>query len=401
LQRCRKIFESDKIMSTTEITGLDLRSGRPLRLTIENGLIARLEPAESDTDLHLSAGFIDLQVNGYIGFDLNSEQISIDTVLGLVEAMLSNGVTSFVPTLITAPEERICHGLNVIADARRSDRRAAACIPFVHVEGPHISPIDGYRGAHPAEFVRPPSISEFNRWQKAAGGIVGMITLSPHFSESEEYIAALVKQGVHIAIGHTHAPPEQIARAVEAGARLSTHLGNGIAQEIPRHRNPIWSQLADDRLTATFIADGHHLPKEVLSAMLRAKGIQRSVLVSDSVALAGMPAGTYDTPVGGQVELHRDGRLCVLGSELLAGSTASLAQCIGQVVRMTGMPLNDALIMATANPGRFAGGRGLLAPGSRADLVRFRWTDEVVIEDVWLAGERVLPSQTAGPYPRR
>jgi N-acetylglucosamine-6-phosphate deacetylase len=387
-------------MSATEISGLDLRSGRPLRLTIEGGLIARLEPAESDTDLYLSAGFIDLQVNGYASFDLNSEQISADIVLGLVDAMLSHGVTSFAPTLITASEERICRGLKVIAEARRSDRRAAACIPFVHVEGPHISPLDGYSGAHPAEFVRPPSISEFNRWQKAAGGIVGMVTLSPHYAESEEYIATFVKQGVHIALGHTHATPEQIARAVGAGARLSTHLGNGIAQQIPRHRNPIWSQLADDRLTATFIADGHHLPKEVLSAMLRAKGIQRSVLVSDSVALAAMPAGTYNTPVGGDVVLHPDGRLCVLGSELLAGSTARLAQCIGHVVRTTGMPLSDALIMATANPGHFAGGRGQLAPGRRADLVRFRWANEVVIEDVWLAGERVHTSRPAGAHQR-
>jgi N-acetylglucosamine-6-phosphate deacetylase len=116
------------------------------------------------------------------------------------------------------------------------------------------------------------------------------------------------------------------------------------------------------------------------------------VLVSDSVALAGMPAGAYTTPVGGRVELRPDGRLCVFGSDLLAGSTSSLAQCIGHVVRMTGMPLPDALAMAAANPGRYATGRGRLAIGSRADLVRFRWSDEVLIEDVWLAGKRVCGS---------
>ena len=229
-------------------------------------------------------------------------------------------MTCFVPTLITAPEEEICARLKVIAEARSLHTKVVACVPFVHVEGPHISPLDGFRGAHPAKAVRPPSIAEFDRWQNAAGGIVGMVTLSPHFIESVEYIAALVKQGIHVAIGHTHASAEQIARAVDAGASLSTHLGNGVAPEIPRHRNPIWSQLADDRLTATFIADGHHLPQDVLKVMLRAKGVGRSVLVSDSVALAGMPAGSYITPVGGRVELHPDGRLCVFGSELLAGS---------------------------------------------------------------------------------
>lgn len=379
-------------MSTIKITGLDPQTGQSIEVTVERGVIARIDATDSDTDLYLSPGFVDLQVNGYSGFDLNAQNTSPDTVLGLVDAMLANGVTCFAPTLITAPEDGICRNLKVIAEARRGHSKAESCIVFVHVEGPHISPLDGYRGAHPADSVRPPSIPEFDRWQNAAGGIVGMVTLSPHFSEAPEYISELVKRGVHVAIGHTHASPEQIRRAVDSGASLSTHLGNGIAQQIPRHRNPIWSQLAEDRLTATFIADGHHLPADVLNVMLRAKGGARSVLVSDLVALAGMLAGTYETPVGGRVELKPDGRLCVFGSDILAGSTASLAQCIGRLLRMTQMPLSDALAMATENPGRYAGARGRLAIGARADLVRFRRSDELVIRDVWLAGDRVFQS---------
>jgi N-acetylglucosamine-6-phosphate deacetylase len=382
---------------STRITGRDAQSGHCIEVTVEHGVIARIEKTKEETncdsDVYVSAGFVDLQVNGYAGLDLNADEISTQTVTRLVDAMLANGVTSFVPTLITASEEGICRTLKVIAEARASHRIAAACIPFVHVEGPHISPLDEYRGAHPADAVRPPSRAEFDRWQNASGGIVGMVTLSPHFSNAPEYIAALVEQGVHVAIGHTHAAPEQIKLAVDAGATLSTHLGNGIAREIPRHCNPIWTQLADDRLTATFIADGHHLPHDVLKVMLRTKGVGRSVLVSDSVALAGMATGIYTTPVGGRVELRPDGKLCLFGSELLAGSTASLSQCIGHVVRMTGIPLHDVLTMATTNPGHFAGGRGQLAPGSRADLLRFRWNDEVVIEDVWLGGERVYESR--------
>jgi N-acetylglucosamine-6-phosphate deacetylase len=358
-------------------------------VSVEDGIVTLIEETASDTDLYLSAGFVDLQVNGFAGFDMNAGQISTDTVIGLVNALLAHGTTCFLPTIITAPEEQICERLRVIAEARRIHRKVEACVPFVHIEGPHISPLDGYRGAHPVDAVRPPSIEEFDRWQRAAGGIVGMVTLSPHFNNSAEYIAGLVNRGVRVAIGHTHASPEQIAQAVDAGAGLSTHLGNGIAQQIPRHRNPIWSQLADDRLTATFIADGHHLPKDMLKVMLRAKSVERSILISDSVALAGMPAGIYITPVGGQVELRPDGRLCLMGSDLLAGSTASLAQCIGSVIRMTNVSLGDALAMATANPGRFAGVRGRLAIGSRADLVQFRCDSELSIEEVWLAGERV------------
>jgi N-acetylglucosamine-6-phosphate deacetylase len=376
-------------MSARTITGRDPQSGRCIALLVEEGVIARVEECPGESDLFLSPGLVDLQVNGCSGFDVNAPQLTPETITDLVDAMLYRGVTCFAPTIITAPEDRICIALSMIAEARRSQPRVAACIPFVHLEGPHISPQDGYRGAHPADAVRPPSIAEFERWQHAAGGHVGMVTLSPHFSESTAYITALVEQGVHVAIGHTHASPEQVQSAVDAGARLSTHLGNGIAPEIPRHRNPIWSQLADDRLTATFIADGHHLPPDVLKAMLRAKGVKRSMLVSDSVALAGMPAGVYTTPVGGCVELQPDGRLCILGSELLAGATASLAQCIGNLVRVIGVPLHDALSMATANPGRFAGGRGRLKPGSRADILRFRWQNAILVEDVWLAGEQV------------
>ena len=377
-------------MSTIRIEGLDPRSGQSICVTVKDGFIARIEESRSTTDLYLSVGFVDLQVNGFGGFDMNAEHISADAVVGLVDAMLANGVTCFVPTLITAPEEPICRSLKVIAEARKIHGKVAECIPFVHIEGPHISPLDGYRGAHCAAAIRPPSIREFDRWQDEGGGIVGMVTMSPHFSESARYISELVSRGIHVAIGHTHASPEQVQRAVDAGASLSTHLGNGIAQEIPRHRNPIWSQLADDRLTATFIADGHHLPADILKVMLRAKGVARSVLVSDSVGLAGMPAGTYTTPVGGHVELRPDGRLCILGSDLLAGSTASLAQCIGFAIRSTNTPLSDALAMATSNPGRYVGGRGQLVPGHRADLVRFRWGNELKIEDVWLAGKHIF-----------
>ncbi len=376
-------------MSETTITGRDPRSGDSIALTVEKGLITRIEKSSAQSDFFLSPGLIDLQVNGCASFDVNSDQLKMETIIQLVDVMLSKGVTCFAPTIITAPDEKICHALGVITEARRSQPRVAACIPFIHLEGPHISPSDGYRGAHPAAAVRPPSIPKFERWQRLADGRIGIVTLSPHFSESTGYIAALVEQGVHVSIGHTHASREQICQAVDAGARLSTHLGNGIATEIQRHRNPIWAQLADDRLTATFIADGHHLPSDLLKVMLRAKSVERSILVSDSVALAGMPAGVYASPVGGRVELRPDGKLCVLGSELLAGATASLAQCVGNLVSMTGVSLHEALTMATLNPGRFARGRGQLKPGSRADILSFRWQNEIRVEDVWLAGERI------------
>jgi N-acetylglucosamine-6-phosphate deacetylase len=376
-------------MPAHELLGKDPGSGKTLRVSLEDGRIARIDESDVASDGFLSQGFVDLQVNGFAGFDINADDVTTGTVTALVEALLKRGTTCVVPTIITATEEKICHVLAVIAEARRRVPHVAACIPHIHVEGPHISPRDGYRGAHNAAWVRPPRLDEFVRWQNAGEGLVGMVTLSPHFAESPCYIANVTRRGVQVALGHTDAEGEEIRRAVDAGSTLTTHLGNGLAEMIPRHRNALWSQLADDRLTASVIADGHHLPEDLLRVILRSKGRQRVVLVSDSVAFATMPPGEFATPVGGRVQLRDDGRLCVAGTDLLAGSTATMADCVAGMMRMAGVPLVEALGMATVQPGKFAGGRGRFEVGAAADLIRFRWREGIEIENVWLRGECV------------
>jgi N-acetylglucosamine-6-phosphate deacetylase len=258
------------------------------------------------------------------------------------------------------------------------------------VEGPHIAPEDGPRGAHPLAYVRPPNLAEFTRWQSASGNLVGMVTLSPHYSNACEYIHALSQQGIFVSLGHSGATQDQIHAAASAGARLSTHLGNGVASPLPRHPNLIWAQLAEDRMSATMIADGHHLPVDTLQVMLRAKTVQRAILISDLVMLAGMPPGEYETPVGGKVELHADGTLNMAGTRFLAGATATLKDAIAYVAGNTGFSLGDAITMTTENPGRFVGGRGALRVGAPADLIRFRMKEgasSLTIEDVIVQGK--------------
>lgn len=377
-------------MSKQQLCGRDAATGCQSLVTIEEDIILQIESTDEPSDLWISSGLVDLQVNGYCGLDLNGPDLTAKTVSELTRALLATGVTTFVPTVITSAEGETLRRLGAIADAHAKDSVAAACIPYIQMEGPSISPRDGYRGAHPREWVRPPSLPEFDRWQDSCGGLVGLVTLSPHFPESTDYIRALIERGAHVAIGHTHATKEQIEAAVVAGARLSTHLGNGIALEIDRHPNPIWSQLAEDRLTACFIADGHHLPAETLKAMMSAKGMDHTVLVSDCVALAGMAPGHYNTPVGGEVELSIDGRLSMKGTSTLAGAAVPLITCVGRAVKMTGRHLAEILATATKNPGRFAGNRGLLLAGERADIVRFYWNQQesvAKLKDVWLAGK--------------
>jgi N-acetylglucosamine-6-phosphate deacetylase len=369
------------------IHGRDPVSGRLVEVLVENGLIRSIAPGRAEEDVWLAPGFIDLQVNGYAGFDLNGESIKPELVEALMYRLFADGVTTFLPTIVTASEDRIVAALRAITEARSRSPLVSHAIPFVHVEGPHISPADGPRGAHPREHVRPPDIAEFERWQSASGGLVGMVTLSPHWDPALPYIAHLANRGCVAAIGHTDCEPSRIHEAADAGAVLSTHLGNGVAGELPRHPNLLWAQLADDRLAASFIADGHHLPADTLKAALCAKGTERSILVSDAVALGGMPPGEYETSVGGKVESSAEGRISIVGTRTLAGAALPLKAGIATVARLPGFSLRDAILMATENPGRFTGGRGVLRAGADADLVQFRWNGEgIEIVNVFVRG---------------
>lgn len=183
----------------------------------------------------------------------------------------------------------------------RSRPVVANAIPSAHVEGPFISDQAGARGVHDPSAVRPLDPEEVFRWLLA--GPVGIITVSPHGEHAPGQVRRLKSLGVTVAVGHTHASPEEVSAAVDAGATLSTHLGNGIPKTLPRHPNIIWRQLADDRLSVGLIADGHHLPFDTLEVMLRAKGVDRAFLVSDATEIGGRPPGRYSTAVGSLVEL--------------------------------------------------------------------------------------------------
>jgi N-acetylglucosamine-6-phosphate deacetylase len=384
------------LAAASSVMGRDPATGRAVVVELSDGLIHAVLPAPHDETGWLSAGLIDLQVNGFAGHDLNGESLTVQTVHDLALAMLECGVTTFLPTLITASEARLTQALAVIARARRELPLVSRMVPYVHVEGPSISPEDGPRGAHPAAHVRAPELQEFHRWQAASDGLVGMVTLSPHWPQAPTYIAALVGAGVHVALGHTDANADQITAAVNAGARLSTHLGNGSHAQINRRRNPLWTQLAEDRLCASFIADGHHLGPDALKVMLRAKGLERSLIVSDATAIGGMPPGRYQASIGGAVSLSADGRLSPNdgGGEYLAGAALPMFSGVATLVRQAGLGLGDALMLATRNPGRWVGGRGVLAPGQRADLVRFDFDPGQPgaprVTGVWSGGVQVV-----------
>lgn len=378
-------------MSQT-VVGRLVGSGETVAITVEGGVIAAIAPSVADCAHYVGPGLVDLQVNGYFGFDLNHHPLSPATVDALTRKLIEHGVTTYLPTLITAAPEALLAGFGAIAEARRSNPLLAQVIAGVHVEGPFISPEDGARGAHPRAQVRPPDLDEVRAWQEASGGLVRLVTLSPHWDGAPAFIAALRAMDIHVALGHTEATPDQIHAAAEAGAQLSTHLGNGAPANLPRHPNFIWAQLADDRLTASFIADGHHLPADTLKAMLRAKGQGRSIFVSDVAAPGGLEPGIYDQPIGGRVQLWPDGRLGTPGTPFLAGAALTLDHCVAKAVKMTGQSLGDVYPLASREPGRFLDGQGQLEIGAAADLITFNWqpgADRLELLSTMVRGELV------------
>jgi N-acetylglucosamine-6-phosphate deacetylase len=304
---------------------------------------------ENDSPVTVTCeGFCDLQVNGFAGIDFNNPALSAEQVHQAAGRMERTGVTQFLATLISAPLDRFS------ACARALAQISLPALAGLHMEGPYISPEDGPRGAHRREDVGPASMEDFARRQDAAGGRIRLVTVAPEVPGVLPLIEQLVAGGVLVSIGHTAATPEQVREAIRAGATLSTHLGNGCAQMLPRHPNFLWEQLAADELTAGLIVDGHHLPPATVKVMVRAKTPERVVLVTDATTAAGQPPGDY---MLGSVRVHLDenGRVAVPGQPNLAGSALSLDRAVGNTVRFTGLPLTDVLAMVTARPAALLG----------------------------------------------
>lgn len=373
-------------------SGYELATGERIEIGFDT-VIHSVDPVldGANDDVYVAPGFIDLQVNGFAGVDYNAPGSSHQEIARSIGAMFSTGVTRFFPTIITGGPEEMIGALRNLTSARESVEHGAAMEGF-HVEGPHISPEDGPRGAHPARWVRPPDIDEFHRWQDAAKGNVRLVTMSPEWAGSAEYIERVTREGVAVSIGHTRASKEQIREAGDAGATLSTHLGNGAHATIAKFPNYLWDQMAEDRLAASFIVDGIHLDDAFLRVALRAKGIERSVLITDAVMPAMCEPGFYQLGEV-DVELKDDHRVVLRGGSRLAGSSLRMDRAIANVMR-SGVSLRDALTMATINPARVgrvrARQRGL-RNGERADIVRFRMEDgRVRVVETVVGGERVF-----------
>ena len=377
------------------VEGLYYADGEPIAISIENGLIVAVsrevsEPFESE--YFIGPGLIDHQVNGYLSHSFVGGDLKAQDLRQVTEGFWSQGITTFLPTLTTQTNERLLSGFQQLDQLLGQDSEVEQSIPGFHLEGPYISPEPGFRGVHNPEWIRPPDWQEFESWYSASGNRILQVTVAPEIEGVMEFIQKCSTLGIVVGIGHSAALADDINQAIELGATVSTHLGNGCANTIHRHHNPLWPQLADPRLAASIIVDGFHLTREEVRTFTNAKGMDNTILVSDLTRLAGMPPGRYED-FGRELVMTEEGAIMFPEENVLAGASFLVTRGIENVIKFTGCSIGEAVDMASKNPARVLGlnDRGEIAPGKRADLIMFTLEDgKFVVQKTLVGGETVF-----------
>ena len=385
------------------VEALHFATGDPVRIEIGDGLISSISPAgdfpKSVYGIFVAPGLIDNQVNGYVGVDFSEDSLNLQLMMKAVNAIHRDGVTSFMPTFITNSHENLIRNFKN-ASATLKNENIRNSVAGFHLEGPYISTENGFYGTHPVEFVRKPDWDEFLKYQDAAEGNIILVTVAPEVEGAIEFIEMCSRNKILVSIGHSNASAEKINLAVEKGARLSTHLGNGLANMIDRHRNPLWPQLANELIMPSIIADGHHLLREEVQVFYRIKGPDNIFLTSDVSPLIGMTPGIYNY-LGSEVVYTPDGFLRNPKMNCLAGASLPIRRGVENMMDFTGCSLSAAINMATKNVSKACNlnDRGYLTPGKRADLILFEFEDnKMVIRKTIVKGRIAF---TDGSLPNR
>lgn len=381
-----------KIGNVIKVEGILYLNNKPVVIEIESGNISKLAHNTNETSenkVFIAPGLIDIQINGYMGVDFSGPGLTVEDVRKATKALWKVGVTSYFPTIITSDISRLKNNFAVLAQARK-DPEIGPSIPGFHLEGPYISPVKGFRGAHLEKYIKNPDWEEFQEIQKAAENGIILITLAPELEGVLSFISKCTDSGVVVALGHHNGSAYDVQLAVEAGAKMATHLGNGCANEINRHHNPLWPQLSNDRITPSIIVDGFHLTKEEVRSFYKVKGPNRTILVSDALDLAGLPPGEYTR---GERKLLLTPNVVRLPKEnVLAGAASPLSKCLGVMMEFTQCGLANAIQMASTNPAKMfsLGTIGRIKQGNRADLILFTMKDnEMVIKKTFVSGKLV------------
>jgi N-acetylglucosamine-6-phosphate deacetylase len=342
-------------------------------LRISDGKIAQILPASPDIGvaapvIHepgavVAPGFIDLHVHGARGRDLMDG--SAESLQTVSSTLARHGTTAFLATTLSAPDSDTEVAIRGFAEHR--DRIAEGAAPLgIHMEGPFLNPIR--RGTHNSSYLSLPSIPALRHFVELSGNTVLKMTVAPELERALAMIREAVGMGIQISMGHSDATFEQARAAVEAGATQATHLFNAMRPFQQREPGIVGLVLTDDRVSAEIIADGIHVHPAALKMLIKLKGVERTLLITDGLSAVDMPEGRY--PLGDKMVLV-DAGACRDENGTLAGSTLTLDRAVRNLVHWLEIPLQDALTAASATPARCMRleRKGVIAPGADADLV--------------------------------
>lgn len=356
------------------ISAINILDNKALELTLDKGVITAVKPINSQPGMPYvcPGGMIDTQVNGYMGLDYSDPLFNYESVWSICNALAKTGTLQHFATIVTRPHKTILNNIDRIVEARRNSVTVRNSLVGIHIEGNYISSKDGPRGAHDKKYVRKANIEEFDQYLKHSDGILKCITVGAEADGVIQLIKHAVSCGVVVALGHTGATRAQIEAAVDAGASVSTHLGNGNYQKLDRFENPLWPQLKDARLTASVIADLCHVTPDLLWIISKCKN-SKIILVSDLAPCAGLPKGRVKWG-NMDVEIVDDGSVRLAGTPYLAGAGSSLFKDVFNYAKTAGCSLDKAFRLATENPVRkysLDSSRLALHEGQVADFILF------------------------------
>lgn len=364
------------------VTGIGVIEYPVVRVDDEGRIAEIFSDTSIESEETLTAAFFDVHTHGAAGHDVMEGTAEALGAIGRFYA--GRGVGSYLATTVTAPMDVTLRSLEALAAAVEHGGAAGEARPVgIHLEGPFVS--HAKRGVHPVASILEPTVAVFERMWEASRGTIRLMTIAPEVAGAPEVIRRATALGVRVSLGHTNATEAEARAGVAAGAVSATHTFN--AMRALDHREPgvLGVVLDDERLYAELICDGVHVAPEIVRLLLRCKGTERSILVTDSMAAAGMPEGRY--MLGGFAVEVKDGVCRADG--VLAGSVLTMDAAVARFREFAGCSLEAAVRMGSANPARMLGmGEvGEVKIGDRADLNRFDAEGKLI--QTYLLGEAV------------
>jgi N-acetylglucosamine-6-phosphate deacetylase len=361
--------------------------GEALEIDVVGEKISAIRPITTRDNLPLIAPpLVDLQHNGAKGYAFNSVHEKPETLAIVARHALRHGVARLLPTLTTQPYEQSEQSLRAIDQVLSNDCALSRAFPGIFFEGNYMSNEFGWRGCHDKAFMRDPDWREWEHLHQASGNRIVKFNVDPSLPNALHTIRSAVANGIRVSMGHCGPDADTIKAAVDAGADLVTHLGNGAPPTLHRHHNPFWSWLADDRIRVGLIADGFHLPGDFMRAVLKVKG-EGAYLVSDAASVAGLPPGCYD-----EVEIEEGGLTHISGNkEILAGAWHQLDRGVERLCEL-GWSLAAAWRQASVVPAQILGIElPRIEEGAAAEFVVARWAEnKLLLEQVVSMGAEIL-----------